>query len=109
MKIEDLLARASESFDARTVFAKPIEKDGVTVIPAARLVGGGGGGDGEDKGGQRGRGGGLGLIAKPVGAFVIRGGEVWWQPAVDVNRLIATIGAVAIAGLLVGSRLLRRR
>jgi uncharacterized spore protein YtfJ len=109
MKIEDLLARATESFEAKMVFAKPVEKDGVTVIPAARLVGGGGGGSGEDKRGQHGEGGGLGLVARPVGAYVIRDGEVWWQPAIDVNRVIATLGAVAIAGLLVGSRFLRRR
>jgi hypothetical protein len=24
---------------------------------------------------------------------------VWWRPAVDVNRLVATVGAVAIAYL----------
>jgi uncharacterized spore protein YtfJ len=109
MKIEDLLTRARETFDARTVFAEPVERDGVTVIPAARVFGGGGGGDGEDQQGRRGRGGGLGLVARPVGAFVIKDGEVWWQPAVDVTRIIATLGAVAVAGLFVGARSLRGR
>jgi uncharacterized spore protein YtfJ len=108
MKIENLLARARESFDARMVFGEPVEKDGVTVIPAARIAGGGGGGNGDDRQGRRGEGGGLGLIARPVGAYVIKNGEVWWQPAVDVNRIIATLGAVAVAGLFVGSRFLRR-
>ena len=27
------------------------------------------------------------LMGRPVGAYVIRGGEVTWKPAVDVNRL----------------------
>jgi uncharacterized spore protein YtfJ len=108
MKIEDLLARARDSFDARTVFSEPVEKDGVTVIPAARLTGGGGGGNGEDRKGGRGEGGGLGLIARPVGAYVIKNGEVRWQPAIDVNRIIATLGTIAVAGLFVGGRLLRR-
>ncbi|MFL6122165.1 spore germination protein GerW family protein [Actinophytocola sp.] len=109
MKIEDLLTRARETFDARTVFAEPVERDGVTVIPAARVVGGGGGGNGEDQQGRRGSGGGLGLLARPVGAFVIRNGEVSWQPAIDVTRIIATLGAVAVTGLFVGSRVRRKR
>ena len=109
MKIEDLFSRVRESFDARTVFGEPVERDGVTVIPAARVVGGGGTGNGEDTRGRRGEGGGLGLIARPVGAYVIKDGEVWWQPAVDVNRVIATVGAIAVAGLFVGRRLRRQR
>ena len=37
------------------------------------------------------------MLARPAGAYVIKDGRVWWRPAVDVNRLVATIGAVAIA------------
>ncbi|TDV57346.1 spore germination protein GerW family protein [Actinophytocola oryzae] len=109
MKIAELFARAKETMDARVVYAEPVEKDGITVIPAARVFGGGGGGNGQDKLGQEAEGGGLGLVARPVGAFVIQDGKVWWQPAIDVNRLIATVGGVAIAGLLVGVRILRLR
>ncbi|MEB3984410.1 hypothetical protein OQ968_24495 [Mycobacterium sp. 663a-19] len=36
-------------------------------------------------------------VAKPVGIFVIRGGEASWVPAVDANRM-ALIGV--ITGLL---------
>lgn len=108
MKLEELLARVTKPFRATMVYAEPVERDGVTVIPAARLFGGGGGGDGEDKRGVRGEGAGLGLIARPVGAFVIKDGEVRWQPAVDVNRLVAILGAIAVAGLWVGRSQTRR-
>jgi uncharacterized spore protein YtfJ len=79
------------------VFAEPYETDGVTVIAAATVAGGAGGGGGHDEHGQEGEGGGFGVAARPAGAYVIKDGRVQWRPAVDVNRLFATIGAVAIA------------
>jgi uncharacterized spore protein YtfJ len=104
MKIDELLARARETVTVRMVFAEPYEKDGLTIIPAARVVGGGGGGSGRDKEGRRGDGGGLGLVAKPVGAFVIKDGQVRWHPALDVTQLVTTIGAVIIGGLMANAR-----
>jgi uncharacterized spore protein YtfJ len=87
------------------VFGDPYEKNGLTVIPAAKVMGGGGGGAGESTDGEgQGSGTGFGIAAKPAGAYVIRGDEVRWQPAVDVNRIIA--GAFVLTGLalLVASR-----
>lgn len=104
MRIDELLDRASESVTARLVYAEPCEKDGLTVIPAARVFGGGGGGVGHDRDGRRGDGGGLGLVARPVGAFVIRDGEVRWVPAVDVNRMVLTLAAAVLGGLFMGAR-----
>jgi uncharacterized spore protein YtfJ len=109
MKPAELLARATESLEARTVYADAFEKDGVTVIPSARITGGGGGGSGQDDRGQQGEGSGFGLIARPAGAFVIKNGEVRWEPAVDVNRTVATVGAVAVTALLVVGRIVRTR
>lgn len=109
MKIQELLAQATRPFEARMVYGEPVERDGVTVVPAARVVGGGGGGDGEDNRGRRGEGGGMGLIARPVGAFVIRGGEARWEPAVDVNRVIGAVAAVLITVAVVLSRIMRAR
>jgi hypothetical protein len=40
------------------------------------------------------------MTARPVGAFVIRGDEMIWRPAVDVNRIILGGQIVAIAALL---------
>ena len=42
----------------------------------------------------------LGLSARPVGAWVIRDGEVKWHPALDLNRVIFMGQLVAIAALL---------
>lgn len=109
MKVEDLFAHVKDSVDARMVYAEPVEKDGTTVIAAARVFAGGGGGFGQDKHGQQGEGGGLGLTAKPVGAFVIQGGQVRWEPAVDANRIVAIGGALAAAALWLVTRALGHR
>jgi uncharacterized spore protein YtfJ len=109
MKIDELLANATNPLEARMVYAEPVEKDGITVIAAARLAGGGGGGTGEDGRGQRGEGGGVGLTARPVGAYVIKDGKLRWKPAVDVNRLFTIVGTVAVAALLVVGRIVRPR
>jgi uncharacterized spore protein YtfJ len=113
------LSRISESlaeaFGAREVYGEPIERDGATVIPAARVWSGGGagGGGGTEPGGAadtapsedsadpagrgtepgalaEGGGGGFGFgrRAEPAGAFVMDEHGVRWVPAVDVNRLV---------------------
>ncbi|WP_454194648.1 hypothetical protein [Nocardia sp. Marseille-Q1738] len=46
--------------------------------------------------------------AKPVGAYVLRDGQLTWHPAVDVNAIIETVGKVLIAGI-VAFALTRRR
>ena len=97
MKIDAMLTGARDAMTARTVFAEPIERDGILVIPAAKVRGGGGGGgDSEDNGG-----GGFGLSAKPAGAYVVRDGKVSWEPAVDVNRIVLGGQILAIVALLV--------
>ena len=74
---------------AKRVFAKPVEADGVTVIPAARVMGGAGGGNGEAASGRgQGEGAGFGVMARPVGAFVIKDGTVRWKPAIDLLPLL---------------------
>jgi len=100
MKIDDLLGTAQDTITVRKVFGDPYEKDGLTLIPAARVAGGGGGGTGQDDEGQKGEGGGFGLRAHPAGVYVIRGGEVKWQPAVDPNRVVLAAAAVIITALV---------
>jgi uncharacterized spore protein YtfJ len=83
--VDELLAGARDAISVKRVFGDPIETEGVTIIPVAKVGGGGGGGgDSEDNGG-----GGFGIGAKPVGVYVIKDRDVSWQPAVDVNRIIA--------------------
>ena len=89
MKLENLLAQLSDVVSARRVFGKPVESNGVTVIPAAVVAGGGGVGTAQTDGAESiaNAGGGFGVYAFPVGAYVIRDGRVRFKPAVDLNWL----------------------
>ncbi|MCX2951489.1 spore germination protein GerW family protein [Lentzea sp. NEAU-D7] len=109
MKVDELIAKTKESLEAKKVYTEPYEKDGITVIAAATLSGGAGGGTGRDEKNQEGEGGGFGITAKPTGAYVISDGKVRWVPAVDVNRLVATAGVVAVAALVVALRLAKAK
>ena len=112
-RLEDLINKARNSIAVGRVYGKPIEKDGVTVIPAARVkggVGGGGGGgqlDSEDING--GQGFGFGINAKPVGVYVIKGDKVSWRPAIDVTKIILTGCGVAVAYFFFSWLTIRRR
>jgi uncharacterized spore protein YtfJ len=101
MEVQDVIAKARDALTVKRVFGEPYEKDGVTIIPAARVQGGAGGGSGEDPQSQgKGSGSGFAMNARPVGAFIIREGELSWRPAVDVNRIILGGQVVAIVALL---------
>ena len=105
MNVDELLRGARDAMTARTVFAEPIERDGVLIIPAAKVRGGGGGGSDTESNG----GGGFGLAAKPAGAYVVRDGRVSWVPAIDVNRIVIGGQLVVIVALLVLRSVMRRR
>jgi len=100
MDLDQVIGTARDSITVRRVFAEPYERDGITVITAARVAGGGGGGSGKDEGGPQGEGGGFGMNASPAGAFVIEDGTVSWRPAFDPNRLVAALAAVVVAVVL---------
>lgn len=108
MNVEELLERARDRMHVGVVFGDPFEKDGITLIPAAKVAGGGGGGSG-GQGEQLGEGGGFGLNARPVGAYVIRDGVVTWQPAIDLNRVIIGGQIVGIVALLSLRSIVRAR
>jgi uncharacterized spore protein YtfJ len=110
MEVQEVLAQARDSLTVKRVYGEPYEKDGVTIIPAARIQGGAGAGGGEDPQGQgKGSGSGFGVTARPVGAFIIRGGELSWRPAVDVNRIVLGGQAVAIVALLTIRAIIKAR
>jgi uncharacterized spore protein YtfJ len=113
-----LAERLGASASASSVFGEPVERDGVTVIPVARVRWGVGGGSGRGPGGGRGRGrrrgkadvsdlgvqseqgeqnegigGGGGVQASPLGFIELRGGQARYRRVHDPLRL-------AIAGLL---------
>jgi uncharacterized spore protein YtfJ len=108
--VRETIEQARDVMTVRRVYGEPYEKNGVTVIPAARVQGGAGGGSGEGPGGTgSGGGSGFGVNAKPVGAFVVKGDDVVWRPAVDVNRVILGAQIVAILALLVARSVVKTR
>jgi uncharacterized spore protein YtfJ len=81
---------ARDAMTVKRVYGDPVQSDGVTLVPAAAVRGGaGGGGDNEGNGG-----GGFGVVARPIGAYVIRDGSVSWRPAVDLNRVLLLAAAL---------------
>jgi uncharacterized spore protein YtfJ len=108
MDPREVIKGAREALSVRQVFAEPVERDGVTVITAATVIGGGGGGGGEsgreskedgeaDPQAQSGFGSGFGGAMWPAGAFEIKDGRVTWRPALDLTRVLLVALALAIA------------
>jgi hypothetical protein len=113
MDVGNLLMKASENISVRRAFGTAYEKDDMLIIPVAMVTGGGGGGEGRPRHGPPGAGtelppepngtghealpknsgpidtgGGFGGLVMPVGAYVVKGGEVRWVPAVDVTIVV---------------------
>jgi len=121
---------ARDALTVRRAFGEPYEVDGATVIPVARVVGGGGHGfgtgstpdlvraaqtsdDGTSSAAEAsGGGGGFGVRVRPVGAYVVSGGTVTWRPALDLNRVIVggqLVGVVVALAAISALRRSRRR
>src|SRR6266542_1553459 len=115
----DVIAKARESMTAALtglLFALAVAGLARPASRAAGHPGGAGGGTGQSGKGegeqQTGQGGGFGLRSAPVGAFVIKDGEVSWRPAVDLNKVILggqIVGIIALLALRSIVRTLARR
>jgi uncharacterized spore protein YtfJ len=108
MDVMESISGARDAITVKRVYGEPYERDGLAVIPAAAVQGGGGGGGGDGPDGSTGGGGGFGLRARPVGAYVIRGEQVSWEPAVDRSRVILGGQLLALVALLVIRSIARR-
>jgi uncharacterized spore protein YtfJ len=105
MEPKEIIEGVRDALSVRRVFGEPIERDGVTVIPASAWIGGGGGGSGSGgKGGtsdvaETGDGGGMGFggLAWASGVFEIRGDRVTWHPAIDLSRILMLLVPIALA------------
>jgi len=129
--VENLLAKAADNLSVRRAFGTAYEKDGMLIIPVAIVAGGGGGGSGQDGRGKpaagpgspkeaatahditpqdsvrTGEGGGFGGLVLPSGAYVVKGDQVRWVPAVDVT--IAVLASLSLVRMLARSWTRRRR
>jgi uncharacterized spore protein YtfJ len=97
MNALEAVSQAKDVINVRRVYGEPYQENGLTIIPAANVTGGGGGGcDTAGNGGA-----GFGVRARPAGAWVIKDGEATWRPAFDLNRTILVGQLIAIVALLV--------
>jgi uncharacterized spore protein YtfJ len=129
MQVDEVLAQAREAITVKRVFGDPFERDGLTIIPVANVMGGGGGGSGEgpfpgpsaadpatdgareagDGATGSGMGVGFGVRATPAGVYVIKDGVIRWEPALDLTRIAIMGQIVAIIFLLVVRSVLTSR
>ena len=109
---------------ARAVFGEPVDKDGVTVVPVARVRYGGGGGGGRGPGRKKkgdagdadqvGYGHGGGVQAAPVGYIELSGGRATYKRIADPARPMAVallfplVGAISIGIVALSWRLISR-
>jgi uncharacterized spore protein YtfJ len=91
----------------REVSGEPYERDGVTIIPVARVMGAGGGGGGTAPEGE-GSGHGYALKSEPVGVYVIKGDKVSFQPAVNVDKIIGGAFVVGMVGIIFTPRIIKQ-
>jgi len=130
--VENLLAKAADNLSVRRAFGTAYEKDGMLIIPVAIVAGGGGGGTARNRrdhpaagpgsppeeaatehditpqdSGRTEAGGGFGGLVLPSGAYVVKGDQVRWVPAVDVT--IAMLASLSLVRMLARARARQRR
>ena len=123
-RLSKLAEKIGGAASARAVFGEPVERDGVTVIPVARVRYGFGAGSGRGPGRhqvnegngsdetageeQYGSGGGGGVQAAPIGYIELHGGEAHFKRIANPARMVALIAipaaAAAVAGVVWRSR-----
>ena len=120
MDVENVLTKVSDNLSVRRAFGAAYEKDGLLIIPVAMVAGGGGGGTSRSRhqhgnsaarpetlaapdtaaqeSGPADAGGGFGGLVLPSGAYVVKGDQVRWVPAVDTT--IVVLASLALVRML---------
>jgi uncharacterized spore protein YtfJ len=132
MDVENLLVKASDNLSVRRAFGTAYEKDGMLIIPVAIVAGGGGGGTARTRrgnsaarpgdppeespsahdtapqdSGRTDASGGFGGLVLPSGAYVVKGDQVRWVPAVDAT--IVVLASLSLVRVLARTWIRRRR
>lgn len=100
--LERLVTQVGGHARIQAVFGEPVDREGVTVIPVARVrwgVGGGGGAGSEGSG----SGGGGGVAADPIGYIEITSAGAVFRP---IHRLFG--GPLAILGAAIAAAIVLR-
>jgi uncharacterized spore protein YtfJ len=98
--VERVAEKMGVHASAKAVFAEPVQQDGVTVIPVAKVRWGFGGGSGR-KQGKRGKGGGGGLQVSPLGYIEINQGQTQFKPIRDPMALVPIAAVGSLAGWVI--------
>jgi uncharacterized spore protein YtfJ len=123
MDVGTLLTKVSDNLSVRRAFGTAYEKDDMLIIPVAVVAGGGGAGTGQPRhrdpaagadnrpaGNPAGHdaapqdteradaGGGFGGLVLPMGAYIVKGGQVRWVSAVDIT--IAMLASLSLVRML---------
>lgn len=123
MDVGNLLTKVSDNLSVRRAFGTAYEKGDVLIIPVAVVAGGGGAGTGRPRHrdpaagpgtppeqgpagyeappqdcGRVDTGGGFGGLVLPIGAYVVKGGQVRWVSAVDMT--IAVLASLSLVRVL---------
>ncbi|MDA3625091.1 hypothetical protein OU415_06575 [Saccharopolyspora sp. WRP15-2] len=101
----DVVGLLADRLGKHQVFGEPVQQGDTTLVPVANIrIGGGRRGRRDDDGR------GVGVVARPAGAFSISGdGSVCWHPAVSVNRIVSGGQFALAAALIVTAIAFRRR
>ena len=105
--LERLVSQVGGHARVQAVFGDPVERDGVTVIPVARVRWGVGGGGGSAPDGQ-GSGGGGGVAADPIGYIEVSSAGASFRPIGQPFGAVAIL-AVAVAAAIALRALARFR
>lgn len=101
---ERLAEAFNASVGAKMVYGEPVERDGVTIIPVAKLRYGFGGGGGRRAGRQGGEegggGGGGGVIVQPAGYIELKDGSSRFQAIREPMAFVPLVIAGGLTGLL---------
>jgi uncharacterized spore protein YtfJ len=104
--LDQLASRLGGRATAQAVYGEPVERDGITVIPVARVGWGFGGGAGRgksqdqpDNGEGSGEGGGGGAAVRPLGYIEISDGKAEFRRIGDPASLLPLAPLFVAAGL----------
>jgi uncharacterized spore protein YtfJ len=98
--VERIASIIQTNANARQIFGDPIERNGATIIPVARVQWGFGGGGLGHGSSERGGGGG-GARATAIGYIEVREGSSEFKPIYDPGDT-ATLLLAGLAGVLLG-------
>ena len=108
--LDSIIERLNGGASVRAVYGEPVEAQGKTIIPVAKVMYGFGGGFGETgkekKNGAEKEGGGVGggVRAKPVGVIEITEEDTRFVPCCEGKKYAALIAIGFVVGFLIGRR-----